>query len=72
MSVIITLVLYVYIVVVCCAIAGKAGYNQLLGLLAFIPVLNLILLGFFAFSRWPVEEELGALRVQADLRSTSK
>ncbi len=49
--------------VVCFAIVGipviqilkKAGYSPFWVLVAFVPLVNLIFLWIFAFSRWPVE-----------------
>lgn len=34
-------------------IFGKAGFSKWLSLLMFIPIVNLIVLYFVAFSRWP-------------------
>lgn len=36
-------------------IVSKAGYSGAWSLLALVPVLNLLLLWVFAFSRWPNE-----------------
>jgi hypothetical protein len=36
-------------------IASKAGYPGALSLLLVIPIVNIILIWLFAFSRWPVE-----------------
>lgn len=36
-------------------IVSKAGYSGAWSLLAMVPVLNLLLLWVFAFSRWPVQ-----------------
>ena len=38
-----------------CRIVGKAGYSPLLGLLWFIPLVNLAMLWVFAFSDWPIQ-----------------
>jgi uncharacterized membrane protein YhaH (DUF805 family) len=41
----------------------KAGYNGALSLLNFIPGIgNLICMVILAFGRWPIEDELAALR----------
>lgn len=37
-------------------IVSKAGYNGAFCLLGFIPVLNIIMLYVFAFSKWPHEK----------------
>jgi len=39
-------------------IAAKAGYNPALSLLMLVPVANLIVIGMFAFQRWPIEDAL--------------
>lgn len=51
---IILLVFSTYIVPVW-RIVSKAGYSGVWSFLSFIPVLNLIMLWVFAFSRWPNE-----------------
>jgi hypothetical protein len=40
----------------------KAGYPGAMGILMVIPLLNVIMLFFLAFSEWPVLKELKALR----------
>jgi hypothetical protein len=40
----------------------KAGYPGAMGILMVIPLLNVIMLFFLAFSEWPVLKELNALR----------
>lgn len=36
-------------------IVGKAGFPPLLSLLALIPLVNVVMLWVFAFTRWPSE-----------------
>jgi len=36
-------------------IFSKAGYSGALSLLLFVPLLNIILLFWFAFAEWPIE-----------------
>lgn len=36
-------------------LVGKTGNNQWLGLLMLVPIANLILLIWLAFSEWPIE-----------------
>jgi hypothetical protein len=36
-----------------CFIFKKAGYSSWLGLLMVVPIVNLVLLYFLAFSEWP-------------------
>ena len=38
-------------------IAKKAGYEPWYGLLMIVPILNLVLLYFFAFTEWPIEKQ---------------
>jgi hypothetical protein len=45
-----------------CKIFSKAGYHWAMGLLMLIPVANLIMLLVLAFSEWPIEREVKALR----------
>ena len=59
---IIGLGLLVLTIVVYWKIASKAGYNGALALLMFVPLANLIMLLIFAFSEWPIEQQLRALR----------
>lgn len=37
-------------------ICKRIGFSPFLGILAFFPILNLVLILFIAFARWPVEE----------------
>jgi hypothetical protein len=37
------------------SVSKKAGFSKWYGLLAFVPVINIVALYFFAFSRWPNE-----------------
>jgi hypothetical protein len=43
-------------------IFAKAGYSRWLALTIVIPLVNLAVLGWFAFSAWPVQSELDRLR----------
>jgi hypothetical protein len=43
-------------------IFSKAGYNGAMGLLMFVPIVNLIMIGVLAFSEWPIQKELSELR----------
>jgi hypothetical protein len=45
----------IFVVIPFWQILSKAGYNGAWSLLAFIPVVNLVMLYVFAFSRWPSE-----------------
>ena len=45
-----------------CRIFGKAGYHGAMGLLMFIPVVNLVMILVLAFKKWPIEDELKSLR----------
>jgi len=50
---IVTLAFFVLAIVVWCRILGKTGYSRALGLLMFLVL---------AFSTWPIERELKALK----------
>lgn len=41
-------------------LVGKTGNNQWLGLLMLVPIANLILLIWLAFSDWPLERRAAA------------
>jgi hypothetical protein len=43
-------------------ILAKAGYPEWLSLLMLLPGFNLAILFFLAFSKWPIEREMDALR----------
>ena len=43
-------------------IASKAGYPGAYSLLMLIPFVNIVILLIFAFGRWPIEQQLAALR----------
>ncbi len=53
---------FVFFLYVNWRIAAKAGYAGALSLLMLIPVFNIVVLLIFAFSRWPIEEQLAAAR----------
>jgi hypothetical protein len=54
--------------IVYCVIFSKAGYCWVLGLLMFLPIVNIIMLLVLAFGDWPVRRELRFLKQQ--LRKT--
>ena len=43
----------------------KAGYSRAMGLLMLIPLVNFIMLIWFAVARWPLEDEVERLRLTA-------
>jgi hypothetical protein len=43
-------------------IVSKAGYSGALSLLAFVPVVNFVVILMFAFSKWPIQREIELLR----------
>jgi membrane-anchored protein YejM (alkaline phosphatase superfamily) len=45
-------------------IFSKAGHIGAIGLLMWIPLVNIILLLYLAFSEWPIHKELRELRRQ--------
>jgi heme/copper-type cytochrome/quinol oxidase subunit 2 len=42
----------------------KAGYSGALGLLMYIPIINIIMLLILAFSKWPIQRQLEQLQQQ--------
>ena len=44
-----------------CLVCRKAGYPAWLGAAAILPVGNILLLLFFAFAKWPIEDQVEAL-----------
>ena len=45
-----------------CRICRKAGFPAILGVLFFLPVLNLGLWLYLAFAEWPLERRAGGTR----------
>ena len=43
-------------------IAVKAGYNGAMSLWLFVPIINFIVILVFAFTEWPIEQELSEAR----------
>ncbi|MBZ5635173.1 MAG: hypothetical protein LAO55_18780 [Acidobacteriia bacterium] len=43
-------------------IFAKAGHSGALGLLLLVPLVNVVMFFFLAFSEWPILKELEALR----------
>ena len=41
-------------------IATKAGYHGIFSLLMLVPIANIVLMLYFAFTEWPLERELRA------------
>jgi len=60
-AVIFALAAVVLTLVVHWRIAAKAGYPGALSLLMLIPLANVVVMLVFAFSKWPIEEELEAV-----------
>jgi len=61
------LAVLVFTVVIYWRIATKAGYSGALSLLMFVPLVNLIMLIIFAFSEWPIEQQVRALRAERSI-----
>ena len=59
-----SLLMIILAVVIWWKIFAKAGYSGAMGLLMFIPLVNLIMLLILAFGEWPVQRELQQLRQQ--------
>jgi hypothetical protein len=54
--------------VIYCKVFAKAGYHWAFGLLALVPILNIIMPFVLAFGQWPVRAELEELRRQLPQR----
>jgi hypothetical protein len=52
----------VFMVIACWRIFTRAGYAGVLGLLMFVPIVNLVMLYILAFREWPIYKELQELR----------
>jgi len=59
---IIILAIVIISVLIYCKIFSKAGYHWAMGLIALVPLGNLILLLILAFGQWPIQRELEAMR----------
>ena len=58
-----------YLGVICVPLIGiarKMGYSGAIGILALIPVVNLMLAWVLAVREWPIERELRGLRTISD------
>ena len=41
-------------------IVAKAGYSGTWSLMLFVPMVNMVMIWVFAFSKWPVETDAGS------------
>ena len=64
-SVIFSLIVIIFAVIIYWRIFSKAGYSGALSLLMFVPIANIIVLCVLAFGNWPIYKELTYLRQQA-------
>ena len=60
------LIILIIKAVVFCKIFSKAGYCWALGLLMFIPIVNIIMPFVLAFGDWPIQKELRLLKQQQE------
>ena len=60
------LVVTVIVGVVWWRIFAKAGYPPWMGLFVLVPLVNVAVLLYLAFSDWPVHRELRALRARGE------
>ena len=63
-SAVISLVIFIFAIIIWWRIFAKAGYSGALGLLMFVPFVNIIVLLVLAFARWPIQKEVALLRQQ--------
>src|ERR1700730_1908031 len=61
-SLVVGLIAFIFAIVIYWRIFSKAGYSGARSLLLLIPVVNLIILIFFAFGEWPIRRELNQWR----------
>jgi hypothetical protein len=54
-------------VIAICMIFSKAGYSWALGLLMFVPVVNIIIFLVLGFSDWPISKEILRLKQQQNV-----
>jgi uncharacterized membrane protein len=67
-SLLITVAIIVFSVIIYWKIFSKAGYSGALGLLMFVPIANIVVLCILAFGEWPIYRELNQLRQMAASR----
>ena len=48
----------IFVAVCAWRLASKTGHPGWVGLLCCIPLLNILMIAYFAFSEWPIEFEL--------------
>lgn len=63
------LAISIFVAFVYCKIFAKAGFHWALGLLMFVPIVNLIAILVLAFSEWPIERKLRDYRQAAENQS---
>src|SRR5215216_7087898 len=59
-----SIIMIIFAIVIWWKIFSKAGYSGAVGLLMFIPIVNLIALLILAFGEWPIQREVQMLRQQ--------
>ncbi len=67
-SLLITVAIIVFAIIIYWKIFSKAGYSGALGLLMFVPIANIVVLCILAFGEWPIYRELNQLRQMAASR----
>ena len=63
---ILSLLLTALNIIIFCKLFHKTGRHWALGFLVLLPMAGLVMLLFLAFGRWPVLEELSALKAAAE------
>ncbi len=53
-------------------IFGKAGFPRMLSLLMIVPLVNVVVVFYVAFARWPVRRELEAMKKNSSPKKASQ
>lgn len=70
-AIFVSLVVTIVTALIFCRIFHKAGFHWALGLLMIVPIANVIMPFYLAFSDWPIEKELRAMKQSAGVTEKS-
>ena len=71
LSILLAFVVLVFIAVLFGVIFRKAGRSPAWAVLMFVPLVNLLVMIWFAFSEWPIQKELDRLKAAAGAKPVS-